>query len=203
MRADWKSGDSQQAVVELAVVGRHQVSNALAAATAALAAGIPLPRIAQVLSGAQSRSVWRMELRSREDGVLVLNDAYNANPDSMAAALATAVELGQYQRTMHPKARVVAVLGDMLELGPTAIEQHLALGRAAVDLGVTEVIAVGEYAQHICLGAAELGVAAQEMSRDEVASKLELNPGDVVLIKASRGVGLEQVATDLTTSMEA
>ncbi len=192
-----RAGTEESAQVQLRVVGRHQVSNALAAAAAALALGTPLPDVAAALSAAEPRSDWRMELRTRADGVLVLNDSYNANPDSMAAALRTAVELAHHQRVEHTGARVVAVLGDMLELGPLAAEAHVAIGALAGDLRVHEVVAIGEFAEQVCRGARLEGVTARTCQRDDVVGHLSLNPGDVVLVKGSRGVGLETVANAL------
>lgn len=192
-----RDGHEESVTVSLKVVGRHQVSNALAAAAAALVVGVPLEDVAVALWSAEPRSSWRMELHPRADGVLVLNDSYNANPDSMTAALRTAVELVTVQRAEHPDARVVAVLGDMLELGPLAAEAHVAIGHLAGDLGVTEVLAVGEFAEQVCEGARLEGVAARVCHRDDVAAQLELNSGDVVLIKGSRGVGLEAVGSAL------
>ncbi len=186
------------APVSLKVIGRHQVSNSLAAAAAALVAGIDLDVVATALSGATPRSDWRMELHPRPDGVLILNDSYNANPDSMAVALTTAVELVNGTRAEHPDARVIAVLGDMLELGPTSAGLHEELGRMAADVGVSEVVAVGDLARHIVDGAADSGLPARISDRDDVATSLTLAPGDVVLIKGSRGVGLETVAAQLT-----
>lgn len=183
--------------VSLGVIGRHQVANSLAAAAAALAVGLDIGLVAEALSGAVQRSSWRMELIPRADGVLILNDAYNANPDSMAAALATAVELAHGTRRDHPGARVIAVLGDMLELGPLAEELHEQAGRLAVDLGVAEIVAVGDLAGQIVAGATAEGIAARVADRADVAASLSLNPGDVVLIKGSRGVGLETVAAEL------
>lgn len=192
-----RAGTEESAQVQLRMVGRHQVSNALAAAAAALALGTPLADVATALSAAEPRSDWRMELRTRADGVLVLNDSYNANPDSMAAALRTAVELAHHQRVEHTSARVVAVLGDMLELGPLAAEAHVAIGVLAGDLGVHEVVAIGEFAEQVCRGASLEGVKARACQRDDVVGHLSLNPGDVVLVKGSRGVGLETVANAL------
>ncbi|TRY18888.1 UDP-N-acetylmuramoyl-tripeptide--D-alanyl-D-alanine ligase [Tessaracoccus rhinocerotis] len=194
-----RDGRTDSAQVSLSVVGRHQVSNALAASAAALAVGLDLESIASVLSQAEPRSSWRMELRTRPDGVLVLNDSYNANPDSVAAALRTAVELGQYQRAENPGARVIAVLGDMLELGPLAEELHVAIGRLAGDLRVDELVAVGEYAQYLVSAAEEEGLRARVLAREEVAGSLALSPGDVVLVKGSRGIGLEKVAEELVS----
>lgn len=185
------------APVALSVLGRHQVSNSLAAAAAAVAAGLDPEHIAAALSAAVPRSSWRMELHPRADGVLILNDAYNANPDSMAVALDAAVKLGQGTRVEHPGARVIAVLGDMLELGPLAAQLHEELGRKAAEAGVAEVVAVGELARHVVAGAAVEGVPARVSDRASVASSLTLGPGDVVLVKGSRGVGLETVAAEL------
>ena len=192
-----RDGQEQSVPVQLKLVGRHQVSNALAAAAAAIAVGVPLENVAAALRTALPRSSWRMELRPRADGVLVLNDSYNANPDSMAAALRTAVELVSVQRAEHPNARVIAVLGDMLELGPLAAEAHVAVGQLAGDLGVTDLLAVGDFSAQLCDGALRAGVRAAESRRDDIAAQLELHPGDVVLIKGSRGVGLEAVAAAL------
>ena len=194
--ADDGAGE-RTAPVTLRVIGRHQVGNALAAAAAALAVGLDLGLIATALSGAAPRSNWRMELHPRADGVLILNDAYNANPDSMAVALSTAVELRQGTRAEHPDARVIAVLGDMLELGPLAPELHEELGRLAADLGISEVVAVGDLAGYVVAGAAAEGLPARVSDRENVAGSLSLGPGDVVLIKGSRGVGLETVAAEL------
>ncbi|SHI38677.1 UDP-N-acetylmuramoyl-tripeptide--D-alanyl-D-alanine ligase [Tessaracoccus bendigoensis DSM 12906] len=185
------------AAVKLGVIGRHQVANALAAAAAALAAGLDLGLVAEALSGATSRSRWRMELTRSPGGVLVLNDAYNANPDSMSAGLRTAVELAIGSRIEHPDARVIAVLGDMLELGSASAQLHREVGVLAAELGVDEVVAVGSFADEIVAGATSSGHAARAANRDEVASSLSLGPGDVVLIKGSRGVGLEIVAAEL------
>lgn len=188
----------ESATVQLQVVGRHQVSNALAAAAAAMALGVGMADVAAALSAAQPRSSWRMALTTRDDGVLILNDSYNANPDSVAAALRTAVELGQFQRGEHASARVIAVLGDMLELGPLAPAAHVAIGQLAGDLEVAEVVAVGEFAEQICEGARGRGTTAHVVHREDVVSQLQLRTGDVVLIKGSRGMGLETVATALT-----
>lgn len=132
--------------------------------------------------------------------MLILNDAYNANPDSVAAALRTTAELVQFQRARHPGARAIAVLGDMLELGPFAQDSHEDTGRLAADLGLSEVIAVGEHAESIRAGAAESGTPARTAQRSDVAASLRLRPGDVVLVKGSRGIGLEEVAAQLTTA---
>ena len=183
--------------VTLRLIGSHQVSNAIAAAAAAVAAGMEPERVAAALSAAGPRSKWRMQLDERADGAAVLNDAYNANPESMSAALTTLAELGRSRRAADPAARTIAVLGDMLELGDDAASAHERMGRLAADLGVDEVVAVGEHAAEIVAGATSGGVPARAMARSEVAGRIALGPMDVVLVKASRGVALERVAEQL------
>lgn len=192
----------RQASVTLRVIGRHQVSNALAAAAAAIAAGMDVDAVAVALSAASQRSAWRMELHTRHDGVSLLNDAYNANPDSMAAALRTTAELLRGAHQTRPEARAVAILGDMLELGDDASDLHVRLGGLAASLGISEVVAVGEHAVDVVRGAVEAGIPARVSERDEVAASVRLAPGDIVLIKGSRGVGLEKVAAELGREKE-
>ena len=183
------------AEVRLQVPGRHQVGNALAAAAAALALGLDPGEVAERLSRATARSRWRMELHRRDDGVTVLNDAYNANPDSMAAAVGTLAELsGPHRR------RTWAVLGDMLELGDEAEQAHAALGALVATSGIDRLIAVGAYAEPMAAAARAGGLTdgAVRAYRDKAAAQAavlaELAPGDVVLVKASRGLALDTVA---------
>ena len=183
--------------VSLRVIGRHQVSNALAAAAAGLAVGMTVSEVAGALSAAESRSDWRMELVHCSRDRIVLNDAYNANPDSMAAALRTAANLISGQRRRHPGARAVAVLGDMLELGPESGGLHAEAGALAADLGIDEVIAVGEHAGIMAEAARERGIEARAATREE-ASQVDLAAGDLLLVKGSRSVGLELVADAVT-----
>ncbi len=186
--------DGAQAPVSLRVLGEHSVSNALAAATVGLCAGLSLDAVAASLSEATNRSKWRMQLDQRADGLAVLNDAYNANPDSMAAALASVVQL------RRPGGRVVAVLGDMLELGEGAAQAHRDVGRLAADAGVDELLAVGEFGPDLAAGFAPCGRPARYLSgKSEAAAALagRVGANDVVLVKASRGVGLETIADEL------
>jgi UDP-N-acetylmuramoyl-tripeptide--D-alanyl-D-alanine ligase len=137
-----------------------------------------------------------MEVTERADGVTVVNDAYNANPESVRAALKTLVSIAGPRRSW-------AVLGEMRELGDGALTEHDAIGRLAVRLDVDRLVAVGEGARAVHLGAAHEGswgresmwvpdvAAAVQLLRDEV------EPGDVVLVKGSRAVGLEAVAEAL------
>lgn len=180
--------------VRLRLLGEHAVANALAAAAVGLCAGLAPSRIAAALSGATTRSKWRMQLDQRADGLAVLNDAYNANPDSMAKALETVAQL------RRPGGRVVAVLGDMLELGEGAAEAHRAAGRLAADLGVDELLAVGAHGVDLVAGFAPCGRPARYWpTKDDAVQQLVpvAGPSDVVLVKASRGIGLETLAEAL------
>ena len=185
-----------RAPVSLRVLGEHNVSNALAAASVALCAGLSLDAVATALSAAINRSKWRMQLDQRADGLAILNDSYNANPDSMAAALASVVRL------RRPGGRVVAVVGDMLELGTGAVEAHREVGRLAADAGVDELVAVGGHGPDLVAGFAASGRPARYWA-DKFEAAAELAPRlgalDVVLVKASRGIGLETVAERLLT----
>ncbi|GAB3623387.1 UDP-N-acetylmuramoyl-tripeptide--D-alanyl-D-alanine ligase [Mariniluteicoccus endophyticus] len=182
--------------VRLALVGRHQVANAVAAATAAIAAGVDPEAVARALTDARARSRWRMELSERADGVVVINDAYNANPDSMIAAIEALAAVARARRRTRPQARTWAVLGQMFELGETAAAEHEATGRAAGSLQVDHVVALGENAPEVVAGARAAGCpdARVATDRDAVMGMLDLGPDDLVLVKASRAVGLEKVA---------
>lgn len=184
------------APVQLRVSGMHQVSNALAAAAVALGQGLSTADVARALSAAEARSHWRMELLERPDGVLVVNDAYNANPDSMAAALRTLASL------RRPDGRLLAVLGDMLELGPDAPAQHQAVGALAAELGVDALVAIGGYAADLAAGYGPSTMLAPDRGIATDAAAAWLRPSDVVLVKASRGLGLETVAEQLSASPE-
>ena len=190
--------------VQLRVAGRHQVANALAAAGAAIALGLDLGAVATGLSAATARSRWRMELGQRRDGVTVLNDAYNANPDSMRAAVGTLAELGR-QRTR----RTWAVLGDMLELGEVAEQAHAELGAFVADSGIDRLVAVGAYAEPMAAAARAGGLGqtgAVRVHADKAAALADvldrLAPGDVVLVKASRGLALDTVAAAILAFSE-
>jgi UDP-N-acetylmuramoyl-tripeptide--D-alanyl-D-alanine ligase len=185
-------------MVTLPLVGGHHVGNALAAAAVALECGLSVPAIAEALSVAGPRSRWRMELVERTDGVVVINDAYNANPESVRAALKTLAAIGRTR-----PARTVAVLGEMAELGADAAVEHDAIGRLAVRLDISRLIAVGAAARPMAHGAALEGSWDGESTwvADSDAALIllqhELRPGDVVLVKASRAASLERVAIAL------
>ena len=181
--------DQGSALVALGLYGEHHVGNALAVAAVALTVGMPLQNVATALAEARPLSRWRMEVHERADGVTIVNDAYNANPDSMRAALKTLAVMGRGRRTW-------AVLGEMLELGPGSTTEHEALGRLAVRLKVSRVVAVGERTQPIHGGARHKGSGGQEsiwvpdIDAAYYLLRQELAPGDVVLIKSSRDAGL-------------
>ncbi|MGW7516739.1 UDP-N-acetylmuramoyl-tripeptide--D-alanyl-D-alanine ligase [Streptomyces sp. NPDC054796] len=188
--------------VTMRLYGEHHVSNALAAAAVAHELGMPAGEIAEALSEAGTLSRWRMEVTERADGVTVVNDAYNANPDSTRAALRALAAMGSGRRTW-------AVLGEMAELGDEALAEHDAVGRLAVRLNVSKLVAVGgREAGWLDMGAKNEGSWGEEsvhVSDAEAAVDLlraELRPGDVVLVKASRSVGLERVANALLDSDE-
>ena len=189
------------AAVSLQLVGGHQVSNALAAAAVALECGRTVQEVAAGLSGATPRSRWRMEVVTTPGGLTVVNDAYNANPESMRAALKTLALLGQ--ESGGDRRRTVAVLGPMYELGPTSVDEHDAIGRLVVRLDIGKLIVVGSDAAAIHTGASLEGSWGQEsVLVADVAEALallraELRPDDVVLVKASRAAGLERVAAVL------
>ena len=183
--------------VQLQVTGAHQVGNALAAAAVALSQGLSVADVAAALGGASLKSHWRMELTERGDGLLIVNDAYNANPDSMAAALRTLASL------RRPGGRLLAVLGDMLELGPGAAQEHRAIGALAAGLGVDRLIAVGDHGSDLIDGAGDIdAVLAPDRSSAAAEAAAWLRPADVVLVKASRGLALEAVAEQLSAEPE-
>ena len=184
--------------VTLTQSGAHQVANAAAAAALAIAAGLDLTDVAAGLSTAESASRWRMEVHHRGDGLVVVNDAYNANPASMTAAIDALVQIGT-----HRPGRTVAVLGEMLELGPEAAEAHRDVGRYAAEAGVGLLVVVGEGATGLADGARAVptwrGEVVLTAGRDDALSWVRENVAadDVVLVKASRGAALEVVADGL------
>ena len=192
------------APVTLRLHGAHNVPNALAAAALARELGLGLDGIADGLGAAVARSRWRMEVRQRADGVTVINDAYNANPESVRAALDALAHLAQSQQAQG--SRGFAVLGHMAELGDTSRASHEAIGEYAArvsDSRLAGLIAVGEEAAPMLAGARRVrswpgealaapdGVIALEL----LANRLK--PRDVVLVKASRAAHLEGVAAAL------
>jgi len=181
--------------VTLAVPGEHMIGNALAAAAVGLELGIPAEACAEALARA-TVSRWRMETFETTGGVIVLNDAYNANPESMAAALKAAT-------VMAGDRRVVAVLGQMAELGDIGPEAHERVGELAARLGVERLITVGTEAKSIAAAGLREGFEPDAVATyDDVDAALEdvrshVRPGDLVLVKGSRIAGLETLAEAL------
>jgi UDP-N-acetylmuramoyl-tripeptide--D-alanyl-D-alanine ligase len=181
--------------VRLGVPGEHMVWNALGAAAVGWVAGVSIEAAGNALEKARV-SAGRMEAFVAPGGIRVVNDAYNANPTSMSAALRTA-------RWMAGGMRCIAVLGRMAELGPLALEEHERLGELAVRLRIDELVIVGPEAGAIARSAEREGMEPgriHECSDVNEAAELVRNlarPGDLVLLKASRVARLDRVADDL------
>ena len=182
--------------VALGLAGRHNVVNALAAAAAGVALGIPPADIARGLAGVRpvaGRCVWR-----QAGAVSILDDTYNASPVSVRAALDT---LSAHRRGR----RIIVVLGDMLELGPMTDEAHREVGRAVAALPADELVGLGRAAQLAVEAAKEAGLAeARHLTtfEDTVAHLLKrLTAGDVVLVKGSRGMRMERVVDALVARL--
>ncbi|MGV0780193.1 UDP-N-acetylmuramoyl-tripeptide--D-alanyl-D-alanine ligase [Mycolicibacterium sp. XJ775] len=206
-----------QVEVALAVHGDHQVGNALCAAAVALQCGAGLEQVATALAGAGPVSRNRMQVGTRADGVTVINDAYNANPDSMRAGLKALAWMarqgpgdhaGESEADLHGKRRSWAVLGEMAELGDDAITEHDAIGRFAVRLDVSRLIVVGtgrtmNAMHHGAVMEGSWGSESTMVDDADAALALlqaELQPGDVVLVKASNSVGLGALADALVAA---
>jgi UDP-N-acetylmuramoyl-tripeptide--D-alanyl-D-alanine ligase len=190
------------APVGLRLHGAHHVANALAAAAIAAELGMEVPAIADALSQAEARSGKRMDLRERADGVLVINDAYNANPDSMRAGIEALGHMISRGR------RGIAVLGHMAELGDIAEESHFEAGRRAAEAGIALLAAVGESADAAVRGARSVpawqgqAVAVQDPAAAIDLLRNQLRSNDVVLVKASKAAGLWEVADGLLAEVD-
>ncbi|GAA1692215.1 UDP-N-acetylmuramoyl-tripeptide--D-alanyl-D-alanine ligase [Fodinicola feengrottensis] len=192
-----------KAPVAMQLYGEHHVGNALAAAAVALELGISLDEVAATLSGAGLVSKRRMEVTTRADGVTIVDDTFNANPDSVRVALRNLAEIAGDRRRW-------AVLGEMAELGPGSVAEHVAIGRYAVELGTARVVATGPAATGILDGAREAAgtehagteraAAMTAVADTQAAAALlvaQLAPGDVVLVKGSKVAHMEQVTAAL------
>ena len=176
--------------VALRILGEHHVSNALAALAVAHELAVPIERAIAAIEAVPRAERWRMELLQPGGGITVINDAYNASPDSTAAALKTLAQI------LEPGQRSVAVLGEMAELGEYSQDEHDRLGRLVVRLNIGKLVVVGEGARHIHAAAGLEGswdgesvfVADVDAAYDLLRE--ELRPGDVVLVKSSKSAGL-------------
>jgi UDP-N-acetylmuramoyl-tripeptide--D-alanyl-D-alanine ligase len=176
--------------VALRILGEHHVSNALAALAVARELGVPIERAIAAVEAVARAERWRMEVLQPGGGIVVINDAYNASPDSTAAALKTLAQI------LEPGQRSVAVLGEMAELGEYSRDEHDRLGRLVVRLNIGKLVVVGDGARHIHAAAGLEGSwdgesvfvpdvdAAYDLLREELRS------GDVVLVKSSKSAGL-------------
>ena len=177
--------------ITIPLPGRHNVFNALAAGAAALAAGATLSEIEGGLMNAIATE-WRMEMIKKAEEITIINDAYNANPESMRAALEAMYEIAR-------ESRAIAVLGDMGELGSISEEAHFKVGEMAVDYGTDILITVGRRARVIARSAQAKGLpkgsifTVQDIDDAAAILRAILEPGDVVLIKGSRFLGLERL----------
>ncbi len=194
-------GDS--APVTLNGLGSHQVANACAAGALALAGGVDLATVAQGLTDCRLPSRWRMELTERADGLAVINDSYNANPTSMAAAIATLAEIGR-----RSGRRTVAVLGEMRELGHEEVALHREVGQLVAREGIDQLITIGPLASEILAGAngnphwQGFGVAVAGRGEAIDWVRHNVSATDVVVVKASRGAALESVASALLAEVD-
>ncbi|MFT4231568.1 MAG: UDP-N-acetylmuramoyl-tripeptide--D-alanyl-D-alanine ligase [Leucobacter sp.] len=197
LRARLADGSSASLPVRFRVLGEHHVMNALAAAAVGLELGLPLADVVDALQAATLAAPGRMEVLGGRDGITIINDAYNASPDSMSAALRT---LAQIRR---PEGRSVAVLGAMSELGEYSIEEHIRVGLQAVRLRISELVVVGTEARHLHISAINEGSWDGESvffeTQDEAYDYLlrTLLPGDTVLVKSSNAAGLQRLGDRL------
>lgn len=184
-------GPGLEAEIQMPIPGRHNVLNALAAAGVGLSLGLTGETIARGLAQV-SLSTMRQQIERGRQGLTLINDAYNANPQSMRAALYTLMDLAKGRRT-------IAVLGNMFELGEYAVPGHREIGRLAAEMGVNRLIAVGDLAENIASAAWSAGMPADRVQavadNSEAVSVLEkiLDPEDVVLVKGSRGMKMEEI----------
>ncbi|GAA5173233.1 UDP-N-acetylmuramoyl-tripeptide--D-alanyl-D-alanine ligase [Amycolatopsis dongchuanensis] len=196
------------AEVKLQLHGEHHVGNALSAAAVALELGSTVDEIAARLSTVERRSARRMEVTTRADGVTILNDSYNANPESMRAALKALASMSRGGRARRAGGREEhrrswAVLGEMGELGADSVSAHDEIGRLAVRLNIGKLVVVGEGAAAMHQGASHEGSWGEESvlvpDTDAAIALLreQLEPGDVVLVKASNFAQLWRVANAL------
>jgi UDP-N-acetylmuramoyl-tripeptide--D-alanyl-D-alanine ligase len=189
--------DQSVSQVKLQIIGEHHVMNALAAAAVADQLGISHTDIVSALESMPMAERWRMQVLQRADGVTIINDAYNASPDSTKAALQTLAQLGKGGR------RTIAILGEMAELGFASREQHDAIGRIVVRLNIDQLIVVGQAAKLIHMGAEQEGSWAGESkffdSIDEAFDHVRgmLVAGDLVLVKSSKSANLRHLGDKL------
>ncbi len=191
----WPDGQTDH--VTLKILGEHHVMNALASAATADLLGVKRETIIEMLEQMALAERWRMQLLQRPDGVSIINDAYNASPDSMKAALQTLAQLGRSGR------RTVAVLGEMAELGEFSAAEHDTIGRIVVRLNIKQLVVIGAAAKLIHMGASQEGSWDGESKFFDSIAEAEqylrgmLEPQDIVLVKSSKSANLRQLGDKL------
>jgi UDP-N-acetylmuramoyl-tripeptide--D-alanyl-D-alanine ligase len=192
----WPDGSVNR--VTLQILGEHHVMNALASAAVARILGVAKSKIVEALEALPLAERWRMQLTNRHDGITIINDAYNASPDSSRAALQTLAQLGRLTGR-----RTVAIIGEMAELGQFANEEHDRLGRMAVRLNIDLLVAVGAAAKLVYMGACFEGSYDGEAkyfeSLDDALTGVRemLKTGDIVLVKSSKSANLRHLGDAL------
>jgi UDP-N-acetylmuramoyl-tripeptide--D-alanyl-D-alanine ligase len=188
---------SGRAAVGMRLVGLHQIPNALAAAAISSALGLSVDQIAGALSMAELASKWRMEIFEL-NGRLMINDSYNANPESMAAALRTLALFAQERGGSS-----WAVLGKMHELGPSENTDHVAIGKLVSDLGIDQLLTVSmpAYSRGVASDS-ETKVHELDEKNSVVALLKEMQSGDVLLVKASRAEHFEEIAQEVAANWQ-
>lgn len=186
--------------VTAGMIGEHHTTNILAAATAAFAAGLSLEAVCQLIPSIGPVSAHRMARTDRPDNITIIDDAYNANPESMRAGLKTLAMLGRNTRR-----RTWAVLGPMLELGDQHAKEHILVGETVVRLNIDQLVVVGSDARALYTGAINEGSWGDEvdhvLSNEDAFDLLEqmVEPGDIIFVKGSNGTRLWELADRLTT----
>ena len=189
--------DGEKTPIQLSILGEHHIMNALAAATVSTLLGASKTQVVEALEAMELAERWRMQRFVRPDGVTVINDSYNASPDSMKAALQTLAQLGRMG------SRTVAVLGEMAELGEYSRHEHDSIGRLVVRLNIDQLVVVGEGAKLIHMGATQEGSwDGESQFFPSIAEALEylrgiLTDGDTVLVKSSKSANLRFLGDDL------
>jgi UDP-N-acetylmuramoyl-tripeptide--D-alanyl-D-alanine ligase len=187
----------ESARVHFGVLGEHHVMNALAAIAASVELGVALSDVVDALETVTLAERWRMQLMGGRDDITVINDAYNASPDSMAAAVKTLAQL------QAPGTRSIAVLGEMSELGEFSGEEHDRIGLLAVRLGISQLVVVGQGARRLHITAINEGSWDGESAFVETADEAYdlvvsmARPGDTVLVKSSNAAGLRHLGDRL------
>lgn len=198
---DATSADRTGRDVTANLIGEHHTTNLLAAAAAAFAAGVELDTIAEIMPSIGPTSAHRMARTDRPDGITIIDDAYNANPESMRAGLKTLAMLGR-----NTGRRTWAVLGPMLELGDQHAKEHILIGEVVVRLNIDQLVVVGSEARALYTGAVNEGSWGDEvdhvLSNEEAFELLaqRATPGDIIFVKGSNGTRLWELADQLTTA---